>query len=296
MKLAFDPSDILDPGGTGAVGGGGAPVPPQRLSPSGASTFEQCPRRWRFRYVERLPEPPGVEALVGTFAHRVLELLMQKVPSRRSKDEAKRIARAVWPELVAGEDFRDLELGDDEARGFRWRAWSAIEGLWHLEDPASVEVEATEEHVSVTLGQVPFRGVVDRLEREPEGLVVSDYKSGRAPAARHAPERLRQVLLYAAAIAEETGEQPVRAQLLYLGQRVVATAVTTVEISDAIGRLESTWGAIADACDADDFAARPGPLCGYCAYAENCPEGQAENLRRAQQRAAKDEYLTKLAG
>ena len=296
MQLVFDPSDMLDPAGTGAVDDGGAPAPPQRLSPSGASTFEQCPRRWRFRYVERLPEPPGVEALVGTFAHRVLELLMQKAPSRRSKEEAKRTARAVWPELAGGEDYRGLELSDDEAREFRWRAWRAMEGLWHLEDPAQVEVEATEEQVSVTLGEVPFRGVVDRLEREDDGLVVSDYKSGRAPTARHAPERLQQVLLYAAAIAEQTGEQPVRAQLLYLGQRVVATAVTSVEISDAVGRLESTWSAIADACDVDDFAARPGPLCGYCAYAEHCPEGQAENLRREQQRAAQEEYLLRLAG
>ena len=296
MQLEFDPGDILDPGATGALGGDGAPAPPQRLSPSGASTFEQCPRRWRFRYVERLPEPPGVEALVGTFAHRVLELLMQRKSSHRSKDEAKRIARTTWPELACGEDYRDLELSDDEAKAFRWRAWHAIEGLWHLENPADVEVEATEEQLSVTLGDVPFRGVVDRLEREDDGLVVSDYKSGRAPTARYAPARLQQVLLYAAAVAEETGEQPVRAQLLYLGQRIVAAPVTPDEIGDAIGRLELTWSAIAEACDADDFEARPGPLCGYCAYAEHCPEGQAENLRRAQQRADEDEYLMRLAG
>ena len=296
MQLEFDPGDILDPGATGALDDAGAPAPPQRLSPSGASTFEQCPRRWRFRYVERLPEPPGLEALVGTFAHRVLELLMQREPSRRSQDEAKRVARTVWPELADGDDYRDLELSDDEAREFRWRAWRAIEGLWHLEDPAAIEVEATEEQVSVTLGEVPFRGVVDRLEREDDGLVVSDYKSGRAPTARYAPARLQQVLLYAAAVAEETGEQPVRAQLLYLGQRIVATEVTPVEIGDAVGRLQSTWSAIADACDVDDFPPQPGPLCGYCAYAEHCPEGQAENLRRAQQRAAEEEYLERLAG
>lgn len=296
MQLEFEPSEMLDPGSTGAVDDDGTPAPPQRLSPSGASTFEQCPRRWRFRYVERLPEPPGVEALVGTFAHQVLEFLMQKAPSVRSKDEAKRIARAVWPDLAESDDYRDLELSDDDALAFRWRAWHAIEGLWHLEDPATVEVEATEEQVSVILGDVPFRGVVDRLERTDDGLVVSDYKSGRAPAARHAPERLQQVLLYAAAVAEQTGEQPVRAQLLYLGQRVVATEVTPVEIGEAVDRLESTWNAIAEACDVDDFEARPGPLCGYCAYAEHCPEGQAENLRREQLRAAEEEYLLRLAG
>lgn len=246
--------------------------------------------------MERLPEPSGLEALVGTFAHRVLELLMQREPPRRTKDEAKRIARAAWPELAGGEDYRDLGLSDVDALEFRWRAWKAIEGLWHLEDPVAVEVEATEEQMSVTLGDVPFRGVVDRLEREDDGLVVSDYKSGRAPTARYAPARLQQVLLYAAAVAEETGEQPVRAQLLYLGQRIVATAVTPDEIGDVVGRLESTWSAIAAACDVDDFEARPGPLCGYCAYAEHCPEGEAEILRREHERAAEDESLMRLAG
>ncbi|MDE0163340.1 MAG: PD-(D/E)XK nuclease family protein [Acidimicrobiaceae bacterium] len=296
MQLEFDPADMLDPAGVGAVGAHGRPSRPARLSPSGAATFEQCPRRWRFRYVDRLPDPPGEDALVGTFAHRVLELLMMRAPARRSKEDAKRIARAVWPEVAEDDDYRELELSDDEARAFRWRAWQAIEGLWRLEDPAQVEVEATEEQVSVVLGDVPFRGVVDRLEREADGLVVSDYKSGRAPTARYAPARLRQVLLYAAAIAEETGEQPVRAQLLYLGQKTVATASTPDETGGVVEQLKSTWDAIADACEVDDFAARPGPLCGYCSYAEHCPEGRAENLRREESRAAEDEYLMRLAG
>ena len=296
MQLEFDPGDMLDPSGVGAVGDDGQPSPPQRLSPSGAATFEQCPRRWRFRYVERLPDPPGVEALVGTFAHRVLEQLMQRVPDGRTKQDARRIARAMWPEISESDDYCDLQLDDQQALGFRWRAWKAIDGLWDLEDPTCVDVRATEQQVSVTLGDVPFRGVVDRVESEPDGLVVSDYKSGRAPTARHAPGRLQQVLLYAAAITEQTGERPVSARLLYLGQKIVAKAVTDVEIGGAVEQLESTWDGIAAACDADDFAARPGPLCGYCAYAEHCPEGQAENVRRAQKRAAEEEDLLRLAG
>lgn len=296
MQLAFDPADILDPAGVGAVGEDGTPSPPQRLSPSGAATFEQCPRRWRFRYVDRLPDPPGVDALVGTFAHRVLECLMQQHPSQRTKDDARRIARASWPEMSGSDDYRDLELDEDQALEFRWQAWRAIEGLWDLEDPSGVDVRATEQQVSVTLDGVPFRGVVDRVESEPDGLVISDYKSGRAPTARYAPGRLQQVLLYAAAIAEETGDRPVRARLLYLGQKVVAAGVTPVELGGAVEQLKSTWDAIGDACHTDDFSARPGPLCDYCPYAELCPEGQAERIRRSELRAAEEENLLKLAG
>lgn len=296
MQLAFDPADMLDPEGVGAVGEDGRPSPPQRLSPSGAATFDQCPRRWRFRYVDRLPDPPGADALVGTFAHRVLEHLMQQHPSRRTPDDARRIARASWPEMSGSEDYRDLGLDQEQARKFRWQAWRAIEGLWDLEDPAGVDVQATEQHLSVTLDGVPFRGVVDRVESEPDGLVISDYKSGRAPSARYAGGRLQQVLLYAAALAEETGRRPVRARLLYLGQKIVATGVTPVELEGAVGQLRSTWDEIGDACGADDFSPRPGPLCDYCPYAGLCPEGQAERNRRSELRAAEEESLLKLAG
>ncbi len=296
MQLDFDPGDIIDPANGGAVGPDGRPALPERLSPTGASTFEHCPARWRFRYVERIPDPPGADALVGTFAHRVLELLMQQVPIRRTRSEARRIARVVWSEISGCDDYRDLELEEHEALAFRWRAWHAIEGLWQLEDPTEVEVEATEEHLSVLLGGVPFRGVVDRLERESDGVVVSDYKSGRAPGARHAHARLQQVLLYAAAVGEQTGEVPVRARLLYLGQKIVATPVAPAEIEGAVEQLSSTWSAIGAACDADDFEPRPGPLCKYCAYTEYCPQGRAEVARRAAERAAEDASLLRLAG
>ena len=256
------------------------PTPPRRLSPSGAGTFEQCPRRWRMRYVERLPDPPGEAALAGSFAHRVLELLMQRDPHERTVEVAKAIARTEWPGVEADPDFR--ALGFDEAGGkhFRWKAWQAIEGLWALEDPKDVEVRATEHDVEADLGGVPFRGIVDRLDEEGDGLVVTDYKSGKAPSARFRRGRLDQVLLYAAAVEQATGEMPVHARLLYLGQRPVGIKVTREEIDSVVDKLAGTWAAINTACDTDEFDPRTGPLCGWCPYVDRCPEGTKEVAKR----------------
>ena len=256
------------------------PTPPRRLSPSGAGTFEQCPRRWRMRYVERLPDPPGEAALAGSFAHRVLELLMQRDPHERTVEVAKAIARTEWPGVEADPDFR--ALGFDEAGGkhFRWKAWQAIEGLWALEDPKDVEVRATEHDVEADLGGVPFRGIVDRLDEEGDGLVVTDYKSGKAPSPRFRRGRLDQVLLYAAAFQAASGEMPVRARLLYLGQRPVGIKVTREEIDSVVDKLAGTWAAINTACDTDEFEPRTGPLCGWCPYVDRCPEGTKEVAKR----------------
>ena len=269
------------------------PTPPRRLSPSGAGTFEQCPRRWRLRYVERLPDPPGEAALAGSFAHRVLELLMQRDPHERTVEIAKAIARAEWPGVEADPDFRALGFDETGSKHFRWKAWQAIEGLWALEDPKAVDVRATEHDVEADLGGVPFRGIVDRLDEEGDGLVVTDYKSGKAPSARFRRGRLDQVLLYAAAVEQATGEMPVHARLLYLGQRPVGIKVTREEIDSVVDKLAGTWAAINTACDTDEFEPRTGPLCGWCPYVDRCPEGTKEVAKR---QAKKDADVPAMRG
>jgi putative RecB family exonuclease len=264
----------------------GVPTPPPLLSPSGAGTFRQCPRRWRHRYVDHLPDPPGEAALAGSFAHRVLELLMQRETDGRTAEAAKLIARQEWAETEEASDYAALGFDEEKSRRFRWKAWQAIEGLWKLEDPADVRVHATECDIQVDLAGVPFRGIVDRLEREDDGLVVTDYKSGKAPSARYRRDRLDQVLLYAAAVEADSGEMPVRARLLYLGQRTVGIDVTRKELDLVTEKLAATWADINTACDSDEFEPRTGPLCGWCPYIDRCPEGAKEAAKRDQRAAA----------
>jgi putative RecB family exonuclease len=87
---------------------------------------------------------------------------------------------------------------------------------------------------------------------------------------------------------------PVRARLLYLGQRPVGIDVTRPELETVTEKLASTWRSITDACDTDDFEPRPGPLCGWCPYIDRCPQGAAEaerrNKRRAEETAASELY------
>ena len=253
---------------------------PRHLSPSSASMFRQCPQRWKFRYVDKLPDPPGESAVAGTFAHRVLEELLGLDPDERTPQSAKQIASAVWAETTAGKDFVALNLDPDGVRNFKWTAWRAIEGLWDIEDPKEVDILETETRVSVSLDGVPFVGYIDRVEQDADGLVVSDYKSGRAPRRRYSESRLEQVLLYAAALAEIHGTLPVRARLMYLGQRIDETAVTAEAIAEVTGRLVETWDELLERTTTGDFPPQPGPLCGWCAYVRSCPEGLAEVERR----------------
>jgi putative RecB family exonuclease len=254
---------------------------PRHLSPSSASTYDQCPQRWAYRYIERLPDPPGPAALAGTFAHSVLERLFQGPAVGRTVERAKQLAREVWPDTEGDPHYQALGLDEAGSREFRWRGWRAIEGLWHIEDPTKVNVRATEQQVNTTVGEVPFRGIVDRLDRGADGsLEVTDYKSGRAPSVRFSDSRLAQVLLYAAAVEADTGERPRRARLLYLGQKVIDIEVTDAALDPVVDALHGTWQSVQQDCDRTEFTPKPGPLCGWCPFVDRCAEGASEVQRR----------------
>ena len=280
------PSPAASPAGGDASGEGETgtlvhiPVRPKHLSPSSASVFRQCPQRWKFRYVDRLPDPPGEAALAGTFAHRVLEDLLGLEPQERTMERARALAKEIWTDVQADGDFRALELDPDSIRNFKWTAWRAIEGLWDLEDPQTVELIDTETEVSVEIGGVPFVGYIDRVEAAADGLVISDYKSGRAPGRKFSRDRLEQVLLYAAALAELHGRLPARARLMYLGQRIDETEVTAENVAGVTQRLADTWEELLRRTETGEFPPEPGPLCGWCAFVRHCPEGLAEVERR----------------
>jgi putative RecB family exonuclease len=253
---------------------------PRHLSPSSANLYQQCPRKWRHRYVDRLPDPPGEPALVGTFAHLVLEHLLQLPEGQRSQDAAKELARKHWPEIEQEADYQALQLSGDQAKAFRWKAWEAIAGLWALENPDETEVHATEHEVQVDIAGVPFRGIIDRVDVVKESLVITDYKSGRAPADRFRHRPLKQVLLYAAAVEASFGQRPLGARLLYLGQRTLGTRVTAQNLGAAVDELATTWSSLTRDCEQNEFATSTGPLCAWCPFLAECPDGQQEVISR----------------
>ena len=203
---------------------------------------------------------------------------MQRDPLERTVEVAKAIARAEWPGVEADPDFRALGFDDAGGKHFRWKAWQAIEGLWALEDPKAVDVRATEHDVEADLGGVPFRGIVDRLDEEGDGL-VTDYKSGKAPSARFRRGRLDQVLLYAAAVEQATGRcwrTPgcCTSASGLSASRSPAKRLTVLSTSSPAPGRRSTRRAIPTSSSPN------GSMCGWCPYVDRCPEGTKEVAKR----------------
>ena len=259
---------------------GAAAVRPPALSPSRAGDFMRCPLLFRFRVVDRLPEPPASAAVRGALVHAVLERLYDAPPGERTPDAAAALLPLEWDRLVEAEP-RYATLFDEggDAAGStpdQWlgRARRLVAAYFALEDPNRLQPAARELRVETALDGGPLlRGIVDRLDVAPDGaLRVVDYKTGRAPGPGFEGSALFQMRFYGLVLWRERGVLPRMLQLLYLGDgQVLRAQPTERELEATETKVRALWSAIQDAARTGEWRPRRSRLCGWCAHQAVCP-------------------------
>lgn len=254
---------------------------PPALSPSRAGDFMQCPLLFRFRAVDRLPEPPSSAAARGTLVHSVLERLYDAPLGERTREAALDMLPGEWDRLVEAEPrYARLFLPDGDAADQPLETWLDGAGrllgtYFTLEDPNRLEPEARELYVESQLEDGPLlRGIVDRLDVAPNGAIrVVDYKSGRSPRPGFENKALFQMRFYGLVVWRERGVLPKMLQLVYLGDgQVLRAEPQERELEVTETKIRGVWDAITTAARRGEFVPRPSKLCGWCAHQDICPE------------------------
>ena len=252
--------------------------PPSRpgLSPSRANDFLQCPQLFRFRVVDRLPEPPSSAAARGTLVHAVLEHLFDLPASERTLAAAHGLLPDQWAALLERSPaVGELFAGPAELAEWLTSAEALLETYFTLEDPTRIEPRERELLVSTELdeGGPLLRGIVDRVDVAPNGWVrVVDYKTGRSPRAGFESSALFQMRFYAYVLWKTRGVLPKRLQLEYLGDGVVLThEPTEIEMATVEARVRSIWAGIEAAARSGDWRPRTSKLCDWCSFQAICP-------------------------
>lgn len=237
----------------------------------------QCPMLYRFRVVDRLPEPPSAAATRGTLVHAVLERLFDLPATERSVRAATDLLPQEWARMVESDpELAELLTGDgttmtvdawlDEAASFvaRW---------FTLEDPTALEPAERELYVEASVGDLIIRGYVDRLDEAPDGrLRVVDYKTGRAPSETFEGRALFQLKFYALALWRSRGVVPSRLQLVYLKDgQVLWIDPTEDDLRATERKIRALWSAIELAARTGDWRPNPGHPCSWCAHKAVCP-------------------------
>ncbi len=264
------------------------PGMPARLypcTPTRLLTWLDCPRRYRFAYLERpapAKGPPRALAAIGAAVHVALAAWWARpLPARTAAGGALALRDGWRPEEFRSHGFRDAA----QSAAARERAAGWVEQYLAGVDPAAEPV-GVERTVSTPTSTLVLSGRIDRLDDRPAagGLVVVDYKTGRrAPDAEEARSSLA-LAVYAVAAARTLRRPCVRVELHHLPSGVVAAAEHGAEgLRRKVAEAESIGRdcARADAAHAGGqtgdelFPARTSALCSWCDWRGHCPQGRA---------------------
>ncbi len=247
---------------------------PTSLSPSRVESFLSCPLAFRFASIEKLPDPPTQATTKGSLVHRALELLFLHPAADRTPARLDHCIDEAIAEYQEHPDFTHLQLGGEEARRFFAECREIAANYMTMEDPRTVKAIGLELKLEAPVGDITLRGIIDRLDLLPDGrLVVTDYKTGRAPSQNFEKKSLSGVHFYAFMCESVFGVIPAAVRLMYLKSGEIITATPSAQSTKFMTtRTAAVWKAVATACERDDFRARPSTLCNYCAYQRWCPE------------------------
>ncbi len=247
------------------------------LSPSRAADFKQCPLLYRFRAIDRLPEPSSTAQLRGSLVHAALEKLYAMPAVDRIPETAISLVDPEWDRVLAANPELTEGLEPGQHKQILAEARALLNGYYRLEDPTRFDPQSCEQRIEVELsGGVLLRGYVDRIDLAASGeLRVVDYKTGKSPSeVRMLAEgkALFQMKFYAVALLRSRDVLAKRLRLIYLADGQILDYTPDL---DELLRFEKTltaiWRAIESAGATGKFLPNKTWMCQWCSHQSLCP-------------------------
>ena len=249
-------------------------APPTTLSPSRIDSFLSCPLAFRFSSLDGLFDPPTEATVRGTMVHRALEHFYANPNADRTEDALHSSVDQMLEEFSDDADVLYLDLTGEKFERLGSECNKLAFNTLDMEDPISVNPVGLEVRIEATFGDVTLRGIIDRLERNTDGkLVITDYKTGRAPGPSFEKKALAGVHFYALLCQREFSEDAAELRLMYVkSSQTISARPTNKTISFVEQRLTAVHKAISQACESGQFATRKSALCNFCSFRTWCPE------------------------
>lgn len=189
-------------------------LPKGVLSPSGFNMFKKCPRQFEYAYVLQLIRPPGISMVKGTAIHAGVEVVHAHTINHGRPLGVREGIQTVSDTYDAEKDLIEDATVPEKDAGKD----SAINNfkIYYKEAVPLIDPVAVEKPFAKKIGNVPFRGVMDLIDRIPGDYtleddpeepppkieIVSDLKTGKKMWSDQRVEHEPQLTFYA--IVENT--------------------------------------------------------------------------------------------
>ena len=267
---------------------------PQIYSHSRLATFEDCPKRFEYRYVLKIPtDTEGIEAFVGKRVHEVLERLYKATDRGQVPSLEKVIHRyhRLFEEGFDADRVRIVREGTP-VEFYQQMGERCLTGYYRRHYPFDGdETLGIEQRVTFSLDETReyrFQGIIDRIVRARDGAIeIHDYKTGRRVPTQKQLDEDRQLALYQIGLADRYPDQPMRLVWHYLQQDRKLTSTRTPEQLRILS--EDTMSVVDRINTETEFKPRRSALCDWCEYNDRCPIYPKERLRNGRAEASSSE-------
>lgn len=243
-----------------------------RLSPSRISDYQQCPKLYHYRVIEKLPEPISLDAVRGTLIHNILEKLLGLSSEERTIENAKKEVPVHWD--ILKNQIPELEQLVSSEKEWIDRANALLDSYFQLENPQTFTPTHMEAHLELeVIDDLLLHGYVDRIDVAQTGEVrIVDYKTGKSPRIGYEDKALFQLRFYALLWWKLYGEIPKLIQLLYLGdQKMLKSSPTKRELEITHDKSLKVGNDIKISHQKNFWPTQTSRLCDWCSFKKICP-------------------------
>jgi RecB family exonuclease len=225
-------------------------------SPSRLQVYQTCARKYYYQYVIKVPTRQQAAQSVGISVHGALEEVQAAGGlAATGMDGALALLLARWE----SEGFADA-AEEAEARA---RAEQMLQTYLQRFGEGPGKPVLIEKKLEAPFEGVPFLGIVDRVDRLPDGsLELIDYKSGRAEVTEAVKQ---QLAIYRHLVTSTTGEAPRSVAIHHL-----ATNARIPVDADWTGLLDRAAEGARAIEQEEDFDPQVGRHCGWCDFNHRC--------------------------
>lgn len=254
-------------------------------SPSSINTYKQCPRKYYYIYIKRLSTKPSIHLVRGTIVHETLELFFERSIQYSTGNlltDLQLHTLTILKERWAAHDkeVSSLDLTVAEIVNYKEETtfmilnwinyfWAKIEDRMKrgLSFEAAFKVLTPRREEEYLSEEYKIRGYIDAIHEENGHVQIMDYKTSKH--AVISEEYRLQLAIYALLYNKTHGRVPDKVGIFFLkhGEQLLDVNDELIKHAD----LEIRWvHERTQTDDIRDYPKKPGPLCNYCDFYENC--------------------------
>ena len=244
-----------------------------QFSYSKMSLYKECPQKFKFKYIDKMPEQPKTYFAFGSSIHKALEFFHDPVhKASPSLQELVQAFQTDWMRLDATSKGYASQCASDEALavGIEMLKNYYAKHREPFTPPLSVEFRTR-----VTIDDLIITAIVDRVDHLGDGkLRVVDYKTGKNVSRE--PDQLymyQKVLESSKAFAELTSGIPGKKTITEMAYYHVPSLTEVVVPRAKPNELEYFWEKalmVGENIRACKFDPTPSFSCKFCDYRSAC--------------------------